>query len=62
LLQALVYQKVGNTEYYESFLRKAEEVDDYWHLQKILLERRIIPDESQKESIPSFVHQTKAKN
>lgn len=56
LYQALVYKKVGNHELYNSFLRKAEEVDDYWNLQKILIERKILSHKNQKEIIPIFEH------
>ena len=54
LLQALVYKKVGNSKYYESFLKKAEEVDIYWDRQKVLIEREIPLVEDIKDVVPFF--------
>ena len=54
LMQALVYKKIGQTDYYKSFLRKAEEIDPYWNLHKFLLGREIVPEETPRDCVPLF--------
>jgi len=56
LMQAIVYQKVGNKDYFELFLEKAIQDNPYWYIQKILLDRKIQVNKSKESIIPLFTH------